>query len=300
MTRWRVATYNIRHGLGRDGRVDLDRTAREIAALRADVVAVQEADVAYGPRSGYEDQAARLGELLGRQVAFGAAIDLPPAADGQARRRYGLTVLTPHTLEDAVMHPLPAHPGVPARQEGRGALRARVVRDRGGAGEVLDLLVTHLDNALTEHRTAEVLGLLRLSEDLPGPAVLLGDLNAAPEDPELAPLGAGGWREAAQELRAARRAARRRAGHGPRPAADGGAASHAAVPRRALDRLVREVPALAGLARDPARPTHPARFPVRRIDSVWVRGDVTVQDLAVGGLGASDHRPVIATLDVTA
>lgn len=297
MARWRVATYNIRHGLGRDGRVDLARTAREIAALEADVVALQEVDVAYGPRSGHEDQAARLGEWLGWQVAFGAALDLPPAADGQARRRYGLALLAPHALVDPVMHPLPSHPGVPARQEGRGVLQARVVR---GEADGLDVLVTHLDNALPEHRTAEVLGLLRLSEDLPGPAVLLGDMNAAPEDPELAPLGAGGWREAARELRAARRAAPHQAGHGTGPAADGGAASHAALRRRGLDRLVRKVPALAGLARDPARPTHPARFPVRRIDSVWVRGDVTVRDLAVGGLVASDHRPVTATLDVTA
>lgn len=294
---WRVATYNIRHGLGRDGRVDLARTAREIAALRADVVALQEVDVAYGPRSGHEDQAARLGELLGRQVAFGAALDLPPAADGQARRRYGVAVLTPHTLEGAVMHPLPAHPGVPSRQEGRGALQVRV---RRGEADGLDLLVTHLDNALPEHRTAEVLGLLRLTEDLQRPAVLLGDLNAAPEDPELAPLGAGGWREAARELRTARRGADGRAGPAAGGAADGGAAPHAAVPHRALDRLLREVPALAGLARDPARPTHPARFPVRRIDSVWVRGDVTVQDLTVGGLAASDHRPVVATLEVPA
>jgi endonuclease/exonuclease/phosphatase family metal-dependent hydrolase len=38
MAPWRVATYNIRHGQGRDGRVDLARTAAEIAALRADVV----------------------------------------------------------------------------------------------------------------------------------------------------------------------------------------------------------------------------------------------------------------------
>ena len=62
---WRIATFNIRHGLGRDGRVDLARTARTIAALRADAIGLQEVDVAYGPRSGHEDQASRLAELLG-------------------------------------------------------------------------------------------------------------------------------------------------------------------------------------------------------------------------------------------
>ena len=35
---WRIATFNIRHGLGRDGRVDLARTARTIAALQVDAI----------------------------------------------------------------------------------------------------------------------------------------------------------------------------------------------------------------------------------------------------------------------
>ena len=36
MTSWRVATFNIRHGLGPDERVDLPRLAGQIAALDAD------------------------------------------------------------------------------------------------------------------------------------------------------------------------------------------------------------------------------------------------------------------------
>ena len=290
MALWRVATYNIRHGLGRDGRVDLARTAGEIGALRADVVGLQEVDVAYGPRTGHEDQAARLGELRGWEVAFGAALDRPPAEPGRPRRRYGVALLTPHTLTGPVMHELPAHPGVPAPHESRGVLQARVTRE---AGEALELLVTHLDNDLPEHRTAEALGILRRAEELIGPAVLLGDLNASPHEPELRALGAGGWREAAGELRTAREAEARGLG-----AADGGArraALHRAT-RHALHRLLRRLPPLAPLLGDPARPTHPARFPVRRIDSLWVRGPVTVLDLETGGLVASDHRPVVATL----
>jgi endonuclease/exonuclease/phosphatase family metal-dependent hydrolase len=267
MAPWRVATYNIRHGQGRDGRVDLARTAAEIAALRADVVGLQEVDVFYGPRSGHEDQAARLGELLGWEVAFGAALDLPPAEPGRPRRRYGVALATPHALTGPVMHALPAHPGVPAPHETRGVLHARVTR---GGTEVLELLVTHLDNDLPEHRTAEALGILRHGEEISGPAVLLGDLNAAPHSPELTALAAGGWREAASEL-------------------------HCAT-RPALRGLLLRLPALAPLVGDPARPTHPARFPVRRIDSLWVRGPVTVLDLETGGLVASDHRPVVATL----
>ncbi|OFT51916.1 metal-dependent hydrolase, partial [Brachybacterium sp. HMSC06H03] len=194
---WRIATFNIRHGLGRDGRVDLARTARAIAALRADAIGLQEVDVAYGPRSGHEDQASRLAELLGWEVAFGAALDLPPLRPDGPRRRYGVALLTPHALTGPVMHALPAHPGAPARHEPRGVLHAQVTR---GGGDALDLLVTHLDNDLPQHRTAEVLGILRRAEGITGPAVLLGDLNAAPHRPELAPLAAAGWREAADAL----------------------------------------------------------------------------------------------------
>lgn len=259
---WRIATYNIRHGLGRDGRVDLARTARAIAALRADAIGLQEVDVAYGPRSEHEDQASRLAELLGWEVAFGAALDLSPLRPDGPRRRYGVALLTPHALTGPVMHALPAHPGAPARHEPRGVLHAQVTR---GGGDALDLLVTHLDNDLPQHRTAEVLGILRRAEGITGPAVLLGDLNAAPHRPELAPLAAAGWREAADALRG---------------------------PGRGL----RELPVLSALTGSPARPTHPARVPVRRIDSLWVRGAVEVLDLATGPLTDSDHRPVVATL----
>ncbi|MFL0457985.1 endonuclease/exonuclease/phosphatase family protein [Brachybacterium paraconglomeratum] len=259
---WRIATFNIRHGLGRDGRVDLARTARAIAALRADAVGLQEVDVAYGPRSGHEDQASWLAELLGWEVAFGAALDLPALRPDGPRRRYGVALLTPHALMGPEMHALPAHPGAPARHEPRGVLHAQVTR---GGGDALDLLVTHLDNDLPQHRTAEVLGILRRAEGITGPAVLLGDLNAAPHRPELAPLAAAGWREAADELR------------GP-------------------GRGSRELPVLSALTGSPARPTHPARVPVRRIDSLWVRGAVDVLDLATGALTDSDHRPVVATL----
>lgn len=259
---WRIATFNIRHGLGRDGRVDLARTARTIAALQVDAIGLQEVDVAYGPRSGHEDQASRLAELLGWEVAFGAALDLPPLRPGDPRRRYGVALLTPHALTGPVMHALPAHPGAPARHEPRGVLHAQVTR---GGGDALDLLVTHLDNDLPRHRTAEVLGILRRAEGITGPAVLLGDLNAAPHRPELAPLAAAGWREAADALR------------GP-------------------GRSLRDLPVLSALTGSPARPTHPARVPVRRIDSLWVRGAVDVLDLATGPLTDSDHRPVVATL----
>ena len=61
----RVATYNIHHGADGRDRLDLARIAETLAGLRADVIGLQEVDVAFGARSAFEDQAAGLAEMLG-------------------------------------------------------------------------------------------------------------------------------------------------------------------------------------------------------------------------------------------
>ncbi|MGO1227508.1 endonuclease/exonuclease/phosphatase family protein [Brachybacterium sp. AOP42-C2-15] len=291
MSTWRVATYNIRHGLGDDGRVDLARTAREIAALDAEVIGLQEVDQGFGPRSGHEDQAARLGELLGMQVCFGAALELPPARESEPPRRYGLALLTRHEILRHSLALLPAHPGCAPPTEPRGVLHARI---RGPGEQELDVLVTHLDNAGRAHRTAQVQGIIRLAADLTGPALLMGDMNADPSAPELAALAATGWRDAAQTLW--RDAAQE--------AASGDGASTARVvesARRVGPRS--QIHAQLDVVMTPLRSlrlaTHPARFPVRRIDSLWVRGEIEVSSVEVGTRRSSDHRPVVATVRMT-
>ena len=56
--RLRVATFNIHHGVGADGRLDLTRTADVISATGASVVGLQEVDRTLSARSGWVDQAA--------------------------------------------------------------------------------------------------------------------------------------------------------------------------------------------------------------------------------------------------
>src|SRR5699024_7697220 len=111
MTSWRVATFNIRHGLGPDERVDLARTGDEIRALGAEVVGLQEVDVGFCPRSGHDVQAARLGVLLGMLSLFVAALDLPPTHEGCPRRRYVIALLTEHEILSQHSLLLPHHPG---------------------------------------------------------------------------------------------------------------------------------------------------------------------------------------------
>ncbi|WP_193104256.1 endonuclease/exonuclease/phosphatase family protein [Brachybacterium sp. FME24] len=261
----RVATYNIHHGARGDGRLDLPRIAGAIADLRADVIGLQEVDVGYGTRSGFEDQAARLAELLGLRGCFGAAIDRPPAVAGSRRQQYGLALLTQHEITAHAMHLLPGHPHLDALRERRGLLSVTV---RPPGQEPLHVLVTHLDHEERGHRTAQVLRIIEHAETLDGPLVLVGDMNADPCAPELAPLAARGWREAAGEI----------SGAGPRSP------------------LMAMMTAALPWARSAGRATFPSRLPLRRIDSIWVRGDLEATGLEVGTSRASDHRPVVAAL----
>lgn len=266
----RVASYNIRHGVGTDGRLDLLRTAAAIAALGADVIGLQEVDDTFGQRSAYEDQAARLAEMLGLQVCFGATIDQPPAGGRERRRRYGLALLSRHEITGHELHLLPGHPARPAPREARGVLQVRLVPP---GWPPLDVLVTHLDNEDREHRLAQILRIVRRGEELDGPAVLLGDMNADPSAPELAPLAATGWRDAAIE--------------------DGaGTAPRGSASRLRASSLFSALP-LAPRAR---RATFPARRPLRRLDSIWLRGTLRAGDVVVARTRASDHRPVVATI----
>jgi len=163
----RVLTYNIHHGEGTDGRIDLERIATVIKRLAPDVVALQEVDVKT-TRSKGVDQAARLGELTGMNAAFGKAMDY---AGGQ----YGEAILSRQPLAEVTTHALPFASGC----EPRAVLSARIRLNPDGPEFVF--LATHLEHANVEVRRSQA----RALGVLPGisarqPAILAGDLNDVP------------------------------------------------------------------------------------------------------------------------
>ena len=89
MTGLRLVTFNVHHGVGVDGRHDLDRLTRLLAATDADLVCLQEVDRHFGARSEHADQALALSRALDRELAFAASLDEPD--DGGA-----LAVTTTH------------------------------------------------------------------------------------------------------------------------------------------------------------------------------------------------------------
>lgn len=151
----RIATFNIRHGLGRDGVLSIERTAAVIQASGAEVVGLQELD-RFWSRSGSVDQAAELARLTGMRVSF-----YPTFARGESE--YGLALATTGEVA-AGFHRLPRRAG----EEPRGVISARL--------DGLSVLVTHLtqDDAA---RRVQIEAILDLAESLTPPVVVMGDFN---------------------------------------------------------------------------------------------------------------------------
>lgn len=179
----RVLTYNIRAGNG-----DLHRTAETIRRLAPDIVGLQEVDVNWSERSGFEDQARSLGESLGMQVRFAPIYTLPGADSTKPARRYGVAVLSRYPIvrwRNDTLTRLSTIVRDPAPAPGPGLLDATIdVR-----GVPVRVVNTHLDYRPDPRvRTTQVKEMLGHMGDHAGPTLLLGDLNATPEAPELQPL----------------------------------------------------------------------------------------------------------------
>ncbi|MBT8045323.1 MAG: hypothetical protein KJO79_10270, partial [Verrucomicrobiae bacterium] len=79
----RVLSYNIHHGVGLDGKLDLGRIAKVIRKQNPDLVALQEVDKLV-TRSDKTDQAVVLAKYLGLHVVFGKSIDFQGGVYGNA------------------------------------------------------------------------------------------------------------------------------------------------------------------------------------------------------------------------
>ncbi len=166
----RVVSYNIHHGLGMDDSVNLERTARVLRTLQADIAGLQEVDSSV-QRSGGVDQAATLGEMVGMEHAFGAFMDY----DGG---RYGMAILSkfPIVRSESVR--------LPEGNEPRVALAAEIRMPDSSAVMVVNV---HFDWVESDtFRFAQATALAEYLRGLTMPYILLGDFNDVPESRTLA------------------------------------------------------------------------------------------------------------------
>ena len=156
----RIAAYNIKHGLGMDGEVDLERVATVLRELDADVITLQEVDNGVD-RTGGVDQVGRLGELLGMRPVFG---DFMPYQGGE----YGMAVLSRLPVVAVTNHRLPDG------AEPRSALEVRIA---AGPRGLISVVGIHFYRT-PEERLAQADSLTKIFAEVEHPVVLAGDFNS--------------------------------------------------------------------------------------------------------------------------
>lgn len=186
----RVASYNIAGGRDADGTFDISSTAAAIEEIGADVIALQEVDVHWGERSLNLDLAEELAEGLDMHVGFAPIYSNDPVEEDGPRAEFGVAVLSEYPIVDFTNHEitrLSTQSENPEPAPAPGFAEA-VIQARGARVHVYS---THLDYrgdpTVREMQVADTLEIL--AEDGPHASqILMGDFNATPDAPELAPL----------------------------------------------------------------------------------------------------------------
>lgn len=163
--RLRVVSYNIKHGLGMDGKLDLNRAGALLNNLHPDIVGLQEVDH-LAKRSNEVDQAKVLGEQTGMQSAFGSFMDFQGG-------KYGLAILSRHPIVSSEEIRLPDG------NEPRVALACRI---RLPSGKHITAVNLHFDWVGDDQfRFAQAEKLSEYLSSLDTPWLLLGDFNDDPD-----------------------------------------------------------------------------------------------------------------------
>lgn len=176
----RVMSFNIAHGLGMDGKVDLRRTAEVIRNSGADIIGLQEVDNHFSERSGFENQAAVLAKWLEMDYSFGPNLIESPVQSGQPERQYGNALLSRFPVKYSKNHAYTRSSSLIEDPEPRGLLESIIDLD----GTFLSFFNTHL--SLEEEGQRENLKqLLEITDASLFPTIITGDFNLSPEHPQL-------------------------------------------------------------------------------------------------------------------
>ena len=159
MPRFRVATFNVHHCEGTDGRTDVERVARVIEKTNADLVALQELDRGMS-RTKRVDQPAELGQMTGMRVSF-----FPTLSRGGGE--YGIAIASRSGGGPFEYRTLPRL----ADEEPRGVAI--------GPWQGISVIAVHL-SLQRAPRDVQTQALIELAVGIHGPFLLLGDLNQGP------------------------------------------------------------------------------------------------------------------------
>jgi len=179
----RVMVYNIAAGHG-----DLARIAEVIREQQPDVVGLQEVDKHWSGRSNWEDQTTRLAKELGMEGFYAPIYRLPHPEEGRPEREYGLAFLSRLPITHSLNHPVSrlSTQSPDARPEPKPGF-PEITLEIGN--RTVRFFNTHLDyRGDPRVRQMQVAETLAIIGEVKEPTVLMGDLNARPDQAEIQPL----------------------------------------------------------------------------------------------------------------
>ncbi|WP_139342820.1 endonuclease/exonuclease/phosphatase family protein [Virgibacillus halodenitrificans] len=171
-------SYNIHHGVGMDGNLDIERIATIIKEAEADIVGLQEVDKHFGGRSNYQDQVGQLAEILGYYFSYAANVVFTPEEGRTENRQYGTAILSKYPLIETENVELKSF-----ENEQRSIQYAKV----NIQGEYLHLFNTHLGLHRME-RLTQVKEISQYINSFEEPKIFMGDFNAEPNSQEMKKL----------------------------------------------------------------------------------------------------------------
>ena len=247
----RVMSYNLHQGFDVNGYLAIERLADAIEEQKPDIVAVQEVSRGW-IIDGSFDMLPWLARRLDMPYVWG------PAADSV----WGNALFSRYPIFDASVEPMPNNPELQLK---RSLIKAKVDL---GAGEYLTVIATHLHHKVDEGhmREPQVRAVLNAWRKAPR-SVIMGDLNALPDSPEMLLLAEAGLKDAFIASR--------------QPPLKGGGGDSAA----------------GGGLNERNGFTVPSKEPSKRIDYIWVSSDLEASNFALTDSLASDHLGLAVTLD---
>ncbi|MCY9657490.1 endonuclease/exonuclease/phosphatase family protein [Paenibacillus chondroitinus] len=153
-----VMSFNMHHGEGMDGKVDIIRIADLLRHGNADIIALQEVD-RYRLRSGFVDQARELSEMLGMHMVYSPSLTYKVG-------QYGTALLSRYPIVDSSWALLP----------GNLETRSLLMTTIQVGSEPVHVATTHLGLS-EEDRRLQLTRILELLADQQGPLVVAGDFN---------------------------------------------------------------------------------------------------------------------------
>jgi endonuclease/exonuclease/phosphatase family metal-dependent hydrolase len=168
----KVITFNMHHGKGTDGKVNLNRIADIIEESEADLVGLNEVDRCFSQRSQCIDQLSWLADRLNMHSSFAAAVTLT-AKGSIGSGQYGNALLSRFPITSQKQHVLG---NVRSRLNEARVLLETVVQMNQ---QHLILYVTHLSLNPIAHRNQVDFMVKKIIDDKQ-PIILMGDMNMRP------------------------------------------------------------------------------------------------------------------------